>query len=210
MAEGSSTLTASSVDEPPASRVHRTTQRRHERRKRARGWVILVLCAALLAIGLHVLVVQTFFVPSGSMVPTLEVGDRMLVDKLFFVRSSIHRGDIVVFRRVPSDHDPEHPADLVKRVIGLPGETISSRGDTVYIDGKPLAEPWLPTLTGLCVDPSYDITPQKIPANHYFVMGDCRGNSADSRVWGTVPASYIVGKVFVVVWRSGHPFVHWF
>jgi len=179
-------------------------------RRRLRGWVSVILVAAVLALLLRVFVVQTFYVPSGSMIPTLQIGDRMLVDKLFFVRDSIQRGDIVVFRRVPADNDPGLPADLVKRVIGLPGETISSRGDTIYINGHRLAEPWLPKLTGLCTDPNFDITTQKIPANHYFMMGDCRGNSSDSRYWGTVPASYIIGKVFVVIWRSNHPWLHWF
>jgi signal peptidase I len=178
--------------------------------RRIRGWVIVLVAAALLSFGLRVFVVQSFYVPTGSMIPTLPVGDRILVDKLFFVRDSIQRGDIVVFGRVPADTDPTHPADLVKRVIGLPGETISSRGDTILIDGRPIAEPWLPKLTGLCAEASYGIAPTHIASGHYFVMGDCRGNSDDSRYWGTVPASDIVGKVFVSVWKNGHPSFHWF
>jgi len=106
----------------------------------------------------------------------------------------------------------------VKRVLGLPGETISSRGDTVLIDGKPIKEPWLPPLGEQvtqqgdvdCAQSSYDIPTTRIPANHYFMMGDCRGNSEDSRAWGTVQASYVIGKVFVIVWRFGHPYLHWF
>ena len=195
------------TEEPSAS--PRPESARH-RLRHLRGWVTVLVVAALLAFVLRTFVVQTFYVPSGSMVPTLQVGDRMLVDKLFFVRDSIQRGDIVVFRRVPDDHDPGLPADLVKRVIGLPGETISSRADHVFINGKELREPWLPALTGLCSDPNFNIRTQTIPAGHYFMMGDCRGNSSDSRYWGTVPASYIIGKVFVVVWRSGHPWLHWF
>jgi len=106
----------------------------------------------------------------------------------------------------------------VKRVIGLPGETISSRGDTVLINGAPIQEPWLPPLgphtTSMgpvdCSQSAFDIPKTKIPANHYFMMGDCRGDSADSRSWGTLPASYIVGKVEVIVWRFGRPYFHGF
>jgi signal peptidase I len=172
-------------------------------------WVVVAVFAALVAVGLRAFVVQTFFVPSGSMLPTLQIGDRMLVDKLPWVVDDIQRGDIVVFRRTPGDTTTD-AGDLVKRVIGLPGETISSKGDVVYIDGRPLREPWLPTLVGLCQQSAFNITKQVVPAGHYFVMGDCRGNSEDSRFWGTVPSSYIVGKVFVVIWRHGHPWLHWF
>jgi signal peptidase I len=178
--------------------------------RRLRGWAIVLVAAVLLSFGLRVFVVQSFYVPTGSMIPTLPVGDRILVDKLFFVRDSIQRGDIIVFGRVPADTDPTHPADLVKRVIGLPGETISSRGDTILINGRSIAEPWLPKLTGLCAESSFGIQPTHIAKGHYFVMGDCRGDSDDSRYWGTVPASDIVGKVFVSIWNSGHPTFHWF
>ena len=115
----------------------------------------------------------------------------------------------MVFRRAPGDHDTEY-GDLVKRVIGLPGETISSTGDTILIDGQPLAQPWLPKLTGICSQAAADIPTTTIPAGQYFVMGDCRGDSSDSRAWGTVPAANIIGKVTVVVWRHNHPWLHWF
>ena len=149
---------------------------------------------------------QAFVVPSGSMVPTLQIGDRIIVDKL---SSTIHRGDIVVFHRAPGDSDTEYPV-LVKRVVGLPGETISSVGDTVLIDGRPIAQPWLPTLTGPCYEASLGIPTTRIPPGHYYVLGDCRGDSDDSRYWGTVPAANIIGKVSAVVWRNNHPWFHWF
>jgi signal peptidase I len=96
--------------------------------------VVVVLIAVLIAGGLRTFVVQSFFVPSGSMLPTLQLGDRIMVTKVAY---TIHRGDIIVFRRTPADTSTTDPV-LVKRVIGLPGETISSRGDTVLINGKPL------------------------------------------------------------------------
>lgn len=173
----------------------------------------MLVLAALVALGLRAFVVETFYVPSGSMVPTLQVGDRMLVDKLPWVRDNIHAGDIIVFHKTPKDTSPGIK-DLVKRVIGTPGETIWSRGDTIFVEdhGRThvLAEPWLPRLTGACYQSAFGIKRTTVPRGEYFVLGDCRGDSYDSRYWGFVPQSYIVGKVFVVIWRHGHPWFHWF
>ncbi|MFZ2057463.1 MAG: signal peptidase I [Acidimicrobiales bacterium] len=169
-------------------------------------WVVVIVFAVLVAGGLRTFVVQAFYVPSGSMLPTLQIGDRIVVIKFGY---TIHRGDIVVFKRPPQDVGTTD-TDLVKRVIGLPGETISSRGSTVLIDGRSLEEPWLPTLTGSCAESAENIPLTKIAQAHYFVMGDCRGNSADSRSWGTLPGSLVVGKVLAIVWRFGHPYLHWF
>ena len=174
--------------------------------RRVFEWVAVVALAVLAAAGLRSFAVQAFFVPSGSMLPTLQIGDRIVVVKFGY---TIHRGDIVVFNRPPADLGTTD-ADLVKRVIGLPGETISSRGNTVLINGKPLSEPWLPALSGICAEAAENIKTTVIPPGHYFVMGDCRGDSADSRIWGTLAGSLIVGKVFVIVWRFGHPYLHFF
>jgi signal peptidase I len=175
-------------------------------RRQTLEWVTVVVLAVLIAGGLRAFVVQSFYVPTGSMLPTLQIGDRIIVLKVGY---TIHRGDIVVFRRPPADTDTAD-ADLVKRVIGMPGETISSIRGTVLINGKPLAEPWLPKLTGSCAEQAENIATTKISPDHYFMMGDCRGNSLDSRAWGTLPASYVVGKVELIIWRFGHPYFHWF
>ncbi len=169
------------------------------------GWTITIVVAVLISTGTRAYAVQSYSIPSPSMTPTLMVHDHILVDKL---NSTIHTGDIVVFKNPPADSGG--PPTLVKRVIGLPGETISSVGATVLINGQPLAEPWLPPLTGLCAEASEHIPTTKIAPGHYFMMGDCRGISYDSRYWGTVPASDIVGKVDVIIWRHGHPWIHWF
>jgi signal peptidase I len=97
--------------------------------------------------------------------------------------------------------------DLVKRVVGLPGQTISSRGNTILINGHPQAEPYLPpgTLLGRPIQP-----PVHIAANHYFVLGDNRADSCDSRYWGTITGSSIVGRVVAIIWRHGHPDLHIF
>ena len=190
---------------PPRPAPARSS-RRPGRRRRVIEWAAVVVFAVLVAGALRTFVVQAFYVPSGSMLPTLQIGDRIVVIKLGY---TIHRGDIVVFKRPPADAGTTDK-DLVKRVIGLPGETISSRGNTVLINGRPLAEPWLPRLTGICAESAENIPRTKIAPGHYFVMGDCRGDSADSRVWGTLPGSLVVGRVFVTVWRFGHPYFHWF
>ena len=180
--------------------------RKRNRRRHLIEWVAVLVFAVFVAGGLRAFVVQAFYVPSGSMLPTLQIGDRIIVLKVGY---SIHRGDIIVFRRPPADTSTTD-ADLVKRVIGLPGETISSRGATVLIDGKPLREPWLPALTGECGEVAENIPTTRIAPDHYFVMGDCRGFSDDSRAWGTVPGSYVIGKVIAIVWRFGHPYLHFF
>jgi signal peptidase I len=167
---------------------------------------IVVVVAVLVAVLLRAFVVQTFFIPSGSMEPTLQIGDRILVNKLSYHLHPVHRGDIVVFKRSP-DMAEEGIKDLVKRVIGLPGETISLNGrGYVEIDGKRLDESWLPasvqgtTYPGPNGTPFNLAHPYKVPANHYFVMGDDRGDSCDSRFWGPISGSEIVGKVDLRVW----------
>ena len=168
--------------------------------------LVTVAAVGILTTSLRAYAVQAFVVPSPSMTPTLQVGDRIVVDKL---SSTIHRGDIIVFHRAPGDDDPQYPI-LVKRVVGLPGERISQIGGTIVIDGTPLRQPWLPRQTGICAQPSIAVKTQVIPAGQYFVMGDCRGDSEDSRYWGTVPLANVIGKVSAIVWRNNHPYLHWF
>ncbi len=167
----------------------------------------MVVVAVLVAVLLRTFVVQTFFIPSGSMEPTLQIGDRILVDKLSYHLHGVDRGDIVVFSRPPAENcgGPE-VNDLVKRVIGLPGDVISLSSGYVYIDGKRLNESWLPateqgiTSAGPTGNNSNLSHPYRIPANSYFVMGDNRNDSCDSRYWGPIQKSLIVGKVDVRVW----------
>lgn len=173
-------------------------------------WAIILIAVLLCTVLLRTYVVQSFSIPSLSMYPTLQVGDRIIVNKLSYDLHGIHRGDIVVFAR-PSLEDQEY-ADLVKRVIGLPGETISSKGGHVYINGKRLDEPWLPpgtdSYTGALpgdAHPEFDLPgPVKIPAGEYYVMGDNRTDSEDSRFFGPIPKSLIVGRAVAVVWPLDH------
>jgi signal peptidase I len=166
-------------------------------------WSVVIVAAVLLAFGVRTYVAQMFYIPSGSMLPTLQVGDRIVVDKLAYRVGSVHRGDIVVFARPPLV-DADY-TDLVKRVIGLPGETIGLLDGHVTIDGKILGEPWLPhpepQSEPSSLPDGFSLThPYTIPANHYFVMGDNRPDSEDSRYFGPIPGSLIVGKMVVRVW----------
>jgi signal peptidase I len=178
-------------------------------------WLREILVVVVVALGvallLRVFVVQTFFIPSGSMEPTLQIGDRILVNKLSYHLHGVDRGDIVVFSRPPAENcGGAEVNDLVKRVIGLPGESISLSHGHVLINGKLLHETWLPTsvqgvtLPGPPGTPYNLAKPYRIPANHYFMMGDNRTESCDSRYWGPIPKSLIVGKVDVRVWPITH------
>lgn len=158
----------------------------------------ILVAAVLVAFVLQRFVVQAFYIPSASMETTLLPGDRVLVNKLSYDFHAVHRGDVVVFVKPSNDPTP-NIRDLIKRVIGLPGETIASgpTGD-VLIDGKPIAQPWLTAAARQ--SPGPPIQAQVIPKGEYFVMGDNRSDSADSRVIGPVSTKLIVGRAFVLVW----------
>lgn len=146
--------------------------------------------------------VQPVVVEGTSMLPVLHDGERLLVNKLVYYKiqsvswGHINRGDVVVFW-YPNDPDKSY----VKRVIGLPGETVEMRAGQVYVNGTRLEEDYLdPTYNE--AQPSYP--PKKVEEHHYFVMGDNRDNSSDSRYWGTVPEKYIYGKAFFRYWKPAN------
>ena len=209
------------VDEPPvggtpeAEAPPEQSDPRPSTARWIREGVLVVVVAALVAVLLRAFVVQTFYIPSGSMEPTLQVGDRILVNKLSYHLHGVDRGDIVVFSRPPAENcgGPE-VNDLVKRVVGLPGDVLSLSGGYVYVNGKKLDESWLPaseqgiTTAGPPGNSSNLARPYRVPANDYFVMGDNRTDSCDSRYWGPISKSLIVGKVDVRVWPLSS--VHFF
>ena len=169
----------------------------------------MVVVAVLVAVLLRAFVVQTFYIPSGSMEPTLQIGDRILVNKLSYHLHGVDRGDIVVFSRPPAENcgGPE-VNDLVKRVIGLPGDvlSLSSNHDVVRRREAPRTRPGSrpseqgDTFPGPGGNGFNLAHPYRVPANNYFVMGDNRTDSCDSRYWGPITKSLIVGKVDVRVW----------
>jgi signal peptidase I len=177
--------------EPDAPRPRRGVVRRNIE------WVVIVAVAIVSALVVKTFLIEAFFIPSPSMDPTLKTGDRVLVNKLSYRVHPIHRGDIVVFERPSGISGEPNIRDFIKRVVGLPGETIDSHGDTVFINDKPLKEPYLPAGTRL----GSPIERQTIPAKHYFVMGDNRSNSSDSRVFHPIEGAKVVGRAFVLVWK---------
>jgi len=158
-------------------------------------WVAIVVAALVAALVIKAFVIQAFYIPSGSMEPTLKVGDRVLVNKLAYHAHPIHRGDIVVFKRPKLEGGAPTIKDLIKRVIGLPGETVESSQGQVVINGQVLHEPYLSTGTT-----TTGIERQTIPPGQYWVMGDNRSNSRDSRFFHAIPKSLVVGRAFVLVW----------
>ncbi|KRT76314.1 MAG: signal peptidase I, signal peptidase I [Armatimonadetes bacterium CSP1-3] len=151
--------------------------------------------AAVLSLIIITFVVQAFYIPSGSMEPTLQIGDRILVSKFSYRLGTIRRGDITVF------HFPLSPSrDFVKRVVALPGETVELREGLVLINGKPLSELYPTPLPGGDRACTSSYGPKKVPEGQYFVLGDNRCNSEDSRFFGFVPAQNVVGKALLVYW----------
>jgi signal peptidase I len=189
------------TDDPAADGPGTTPASRHRRRVRvAIEWVVILGIAVSAALLIRSFVLQPYFIPSGSMEPTLMVGDRVLVNKLSYDMHAVHRGDIVVFSKPPNDVSPGIK-DLIKRVIGLPGETISTRNGEVYINGQELSEPWLPKdQVPVPSGPSCVLSTMTIPAGEYYVMGDNRGNSEDSRCFGAIAKKLIIGRAFIKVW----------
>lgn len=176
------------------------SRRRAEPKPSRRGtrqlleWLLLVAAALGIALLIKAFLFQAFYIPSESMVPTLLKNDRVLVNKLSYRLHDVHRGDIVVFE-APEGQEQGDVKDLVKRVIGLPGEQIESKDGRVYVDGRPLEEGYLPPGTV-----SEGLPPTRVPADSVFVMGDNRSQSRDSRVFGPIPQDDIVGRVFVRIW----------
>jgi len=174
-----------------------------KKRKRGRStleWVAVIGGALLVALIVRTFFIQAFWIPSESMEPTLHKGDRVLVNKLSYKLHDVHRGDVIVFERPEgSPAGEEGINDLIKRVVGLPGETIETVDGHIEIDGKALDEPYLPKDQ----PPGPDVQRTKIPKDHYFVMGDNRDESADSRFFGAIDEDLIVGRAFVLFWPLG-------
>jgi signal peptidase I len=179
--------------------------RRKRWKKGATETVITLLVVALVSVLLRAFVIQTFWIPSASMAPTLSVYDRILVQKAFFSWHDVREGTIVVFTHPPRDDCPGPPGDLIKRVIALPGQTIYSSGNAIYIDGHRLAEPYLPASDPLGPPIASSKHPYRVPPGEFYVMGDNRADSCDSRYWGPIQGSTIVGKAIVIIWHNSHP-----
>jgi signal peptidase I len=183
----------------------------------AREYFESIVIAVILALFVRTFVLQAFKIPTGSMENNLLIGDHLLVNKFRYapVSSSIerallpiggiNRGDVLVFK-----YPVEPDRDFIKRVIGLPGETLELKQKKIYINGQPLNEPYVHFLeeprknTELSEVTSSDVRenygPVTVPPNQYFMMGDNRDNSADSRYWGFMPRDYVKGKALLIYW----------
>ena len=178
-----------------------------------------IIVAVILALFVRTFVFQAFKIPTGSMKPNLLVGDHLIVNKFIFAPTalpferavlpmrSIGRGDIIVFKF------PEEPErDFIKRVIGLPGDTVELKNQTVLVNGQPLVEPYahylFPPADEGQVD-GFDLRrkygPVTVPGGHYFMMGDNRDDSQDSRFWGFLPQSYVKGRALFIYFSFDTP-----
>jgi signal peptidase I len=186
-----------------------------------RETVVLVALAVLLAVVFKTFLVAAFYIPSGSMESTLNISDRVLVEKVSYRFGDIEHGDVVVFVHDEPGFEPDGPGnpiagffsslgqaigvvppsdrDFIKRVVGLPGDTIDCRGGKLLRNGQAVAEPYLDqsTTTESC-------TPTKVGPGQLFVMGDNRSNSQDSRSYGAIRRSDVVGRAFVRIWPLNH------
>jgi signal peptidase I len=182
-----------------------TGPRRRRWRRGLTEWVVMIVVAVLVVGLVRTFAFQTFWIPSASMVPTLNVYDRVLVQKAFYTWHDVHEGDIVVFSHPPRDQCGEEGGDLVKRVIALPGQTIYSSGNNIYINGRLLAEPYLPQDDPLGPAIASSQHPFRVPAGEFYMLGDNRSDSCDSRFWGPIQGSTIIGKVVLIWWHNSHP-----
>ena len=172
-------------------------------------WIVVVAAAVLVALVIKTFIMQAFFIPSASMEPTLEINDRVLVNKLSYRLHEVNRGDVVVFER--SEAIGAEVSDIIKRVVGTPGEQVFFENGKVFINGQQLDEPYLPPGTETTPAPrelgrGKQCTrdePCDVPADTVWLMGDNRSNSQDSRYIGPVPMEDIVGRAFVTIWPPG-------
>jgi signal peptidase I len=166
-------------------------------RKRRKSIAREILETLILTIAIFFVVriaLQNFKVDGDSMLPNFHNGEFILVNKALYWFHGPSRGDVIVFQAVPA-RQPDR--DFIKRVIGLPGETVAVHGGSVYIDGRRLREPYIQE------PPDYVFSARKVPKNEYFVLGDHRNNSYDSSKWSATPwldRKYIIGKALIVYW----------
>jgi signal peptidase I len=173
-------------------RASRRERRRKKGRSGLRDLFVTLLVAFVLVFGVvRPFIVAAYWVPTKSMVPTLEVGDRVFANKFIYRFTEPERGDIVVFESVNGGEE-----DLIKRVVGVPGDEIEVRSGTLLVNGEPQNEPYL---NREIPDDSF-FGPSRLSEGEVFVMGDNRANSADSRVFGPLPVENIEGEAFMRFW----------
>jgi signal peptidase I len=174
-------------------RTSRRERRAHKKRGGMLEFLLILVLSFVLVFGVvRPFIVEAFVIPSESMVPTLEVGDRVLANKFIYRFTEPDQGDVVVFESVEQEGQ-----NLIKRVVGLPGDTVEVRDNTLYINGEPQDEPYL---NDDFIGPQVPHGPETVPEDTYFFMGDNRANSYDSRSYGPVPEENLEGEAFMLFW----------
>lgn len=170
-----------------------------------REWLVVIVTALVIALTIRTFVLQQFYISGPSMEPTLFQDDRVLVNKLSYRLHGVGRGDVVVFDRITTDGEVVRHDDLIKRVLGLPGDTIEIIDCNVFVNNKRITEPYLDPITLGYSDYEercrvFDMDKVTVTPGHVFVMGDNRPQSYDSRMFGEIDESLIVGRAFVTIW----------
>ena len=201
---GASPPEAPFSETPPSEAPQAPLKRDSHWRKTTIEYTLIIVCAIGLALLIQAFGIKPYRIPSASMTNTLKIGDRVLVNRVVYHLRKPHRGDIVVF----SSPRAAGGITLIKRIIGLPGETISLKGGAVYINGRRLNESYVRKVNGaaLPTEPFSDgrtwslAQPYTVKADQYFVMGDNREESDDSRDWGPILKSELIGVAFFKYW----------
>lgn len=195
------TKQAASPPAPPARVAPQPTATAPTKPAEENPWIETVKTigvSVVLALGLRAAIVEARYIPSGSMLPTLEINDRLIVEKVSYHFNDPQRGDIVVFS--PTDRlrqdNPSLRDAFIKRIIGLPGETVEITNGQVLINGEPIEENYIPEEYA----PDYEWGPAVVPDGEYLVLGDNRNNSYDSHFWGYVPERNIIGRAVIRFW----------
>jgi signal peptidase I len=179
------------------------------RRNSLLDYAVIAVVAIGLALVIQAYLVKPYRIPSPSMVDTLEIGDRVLVNRVVYHLKELEHGDVVVFRW-PRNRD----VVFIKRVVGLPGDRLQAKDGKLYVDGVAQEEPYVHktngvtdptnpsgTIAGTTMSQPWGLSEEyTVPQGHYFMMGDNRTNSDDSRVWGPVPEDDLIGEAFFVYW----------
>jgi signal peptidase I len=153
-----------------------------------------LLSAAVLAFGIRSCVAEARFIPSESMLPTLEIDDRLIIEKISYRFRKPERGDVVVFSPTEALQEQNYREAFIKRVIGLPGDVVEVKDGKVYVNSQQLTEKYILDA------PNYNYGPIKVPSDRYLVFGDNRNNSYDSRYWGFVPLENLIGRAAIRFW----------
>jgi signal peptidase I len=153
-----------------------------------------IVLSGVLAFGIRTFVAEARYIPSGSMLPTLQIDDRLIIDKISYNFRNPTRGDIVVFSPTDTLKQQNFKDAFIKRLIGLPGDKVEVKGEKLYVNDQLIQENYIDE------KPNYDYGPVKVPPNQYLVLGDNRNNSYDSHYWGFVPRDRIIGKAVVRFW----------